>query len=808
MRYPGFFVYFPAVKLKPLKLVPLLIAASVIGYVCLAQTVRLAFFERLEWMTYDWRVRGAANFSPAIATNLGFVYIDDESIVALKHGLLGKSYSLYWPRHVHGRLVRELAAQGAKAVAFDVIFGELSPDHAPVLVSDKTLLDSGKLFGQSLTRVDDQALVESDDFFAWQMKKAGNVIIADTRNVAPHDLFRTNALAVGDISADKDSDGILRRAKAFREQRRWHPLIAQLASPEYGYILAEARVEPKQILLPRINGETLPIPIEPDGTFALADFIGEKIPAGVAPRAKAFATERIWHMGLVLAAQELKLDLSNAVVDWEHGRIILRGAGGVERIIPVDHDGYFYIDWALRRTDKRLTKQNIVKLLTQDRDRLAGRGHHTTDLWQNKLVVVGSTATGNDLSDLGATPLDKETNLMSKHWNIANSVILGRFIHRSLLPMELLLIFIMGTVAAFLTWGLRPLAAFFWVLALATGYVALGLVLYVHYRYWLPLVLPVVGAMLMQYMCLVTYRAIFEQDEKRRIKSIFARTVSPDVYNELLKAEKLSLGGARREISVFFTDVRGFTALTDLNREKAADYVLEHKLTGEAAEDYFDQQARETLSTVNLYLGTIADMVIKHNGTLDKYIGDCVMAFWGAPIPNKNHALACVRAAIDAQRAIHELNQQRTADNQRHSEENLTRVAAGQPSLPMLPILMVGSGINTGVATAGLMGLDVRLNYTVFGREVNLANRLEGISGRGRIIIGEATYAEVLRDDPQLAATCVSLPPVTVKGIRDTVNIYEVPWQPINPTLPASDDHPLAASANVPEVGPAETTRA
>ncbi len=158
-------------KFRRLKPIPILIAAGVIGLVCLLQTFRLAFFERLEWMTYDWRVREAARFSPAMATNLGFVYIDDESIVALKRGLLGKSYSLYWPRHVYGRLVRELALQGAKAVAFDVIFGELSPDHAPVTVSDKALLDSRKLFGQSLTRVEDQVLVESDDFFAWQMKE-------------------------------------------------------------------------------------------------------------------------------------------------------------------------------------------------------------------------------------------------------------------------------------------------------------------------------------------------------------------------------------------------------------------------------------------------------------------------------------------------------------------------------------------------------------------------------------------------------------------------------------------------------------
>ncbi len=126
----------------------------------------------------------------------------------------------------------------------------------------------------------------------------------------------------------------------------------------------------------------------------------------------------------------------------------------------------------------------------------------------------------------------------------------------------------------------------------------------------------------------------------------------------------------------------------------------------------------------------------------------------------------------------------------------------------MLPVLMVGSGINTGLATAGLMGSDVRLNYTVFGREVNLASRLESVSGRSRIIIGEATYAAVLRDDPKLAAACVALPPEKVKGFRSAVKIYEVPWQITNSTLPVSDSKSSTASGNAPAVEAAERTKA
>ena len=199
------------------------------------------------------------------------------------------------------------------------------------------------------------------------------------------------------------------------------------------------------------------------------------------------------------------------------------------------------------------------------------------------------------------------------------------------------------------------------------------------------------------------------------------------------------------------------------------------------------RQAKETLSTVNLYLGLVADTVIKQDGTLDKFIGDCVMAFWGAPTPNPNHALACVRAAIEAQRAVYQLNQQRSAENKKRELENLALISAGRPPEPMLPILLLGSGINTGMATVGLMGSAAEMqNYTVFGREVNLASRLESASGRGRIFIGQATYEHLRRDDPALAATCVELPPRDLKGFRSAVKAYEVPWRP--PGAPPLDE--------------------
>ncbi len=483
-------------------------------------------------------------------------------------------------------------------------------------------------------------------------------------------------------------------------------------------------------------------------------------------------------MGIALAAQELKLDLANAQIDLAAGRIVFRGARGVERIIPVDGKGYFYIDWSLTPNDPRLTAQNFVSLFQKDRDRIRGETNDIPELWKDKLVVIGSTATGNDLTDLGATPLSKETFLLSKHWNVANSIIQDRFIRRTAPFGDALIVLVLGALAAVLTIGLRPPWSSLGVGLIGAVYGVAAVWFYTHSRLWLPMVLPLLGGLLLTHGCLLAHQAFFEQREKRRVKAVFSKIVSPNVVNELLRAKHLSLGGARREITVLFADVRGFTEFTDVSQEKVEEYVRQHDLTGEAAEACYAKQAGETLATVNLYLAQVADMVIKHDGTLDKYIGDCVMAFWGAPAPAPQHALNCVRAAVDAQRAIFELNQRRAEENKVIEAENVRRNAGGQTLLPLRPQLQLGTGINTGVVTVGLMGSEQHLrNYTVFGREVNLASRLEGVSGRGRVVISEATYRHLLRDDPVLARTCVPLSPVTVKGIRGAVNIYDVPWR-------------------------------
>ena len=755
-----FFIYSSRVKLQPLKRTPVILVLTELAVICGIRLCPSDFLDDLEGNTYDLRARAALKFAAPAATNLAFVAMEDSSIAAVNFDY---HYKYPWPRFIYGRLVEELTAQGAKAVALDILFDELN-EFDPQL------------------QLPDGSYANSDDFFALQMRKSGNVLIAATPEISPPDLFATNSMAVGDVATEKDSDGKLRRVKAFHLSRHWHPLFQSAAAdPDIRADLARAELLPGEIILPQ-SGSTnrITVPVDAENNFALADFIGDQLPAGVAPRAKAFTDVPIWQMGIVLAAQAMKLDLKNAVIDLPHGRITLHGARGVERVIPVDSDGYFYVDWRLTPDSPQITRAPIESLLRQSRQRAAGGTNGFPNNFSGKLIVVGSSAQGNNLTDRGATPLERDTLLVSTYWNVANSVLTGRFIHRTPLPVDLGIIGFLGLIVAYITWQMRAriVYASVIILGLILAYIAAAFYAYIAWRWWLPLFFPVVGAMLVEHGLLVVYLVMVEEREKRRVKSVFSKMLSPDVVNELLEAENFSMVGSRREVTVLFADIRGFTTLTDEMQESVVEHVRKHNLEPEVAEKCYDESARETLETVNLYLTKVADAVIAHGGTLDKYIGDCVMAFWGAPLSNEKHPLGCVRAALEAQRAIHELNLARLAENAVRAAEDQHRIAAGLPRKPPLRALQLGTGINTGTVIVGLMGSAKNMhNYTIFGRDVNLASRLEGVSGSGRIIISETTHRHLLRHDPELAATCVELPSVTVKGIRTAVRIYEVPWR-------------------------------
>jgi adenylate cyclase len=230
------------------------------------------------------------------------------------------------------------------------------------------------------------------------------------------------------------------------------------------------------------------------------------------------------------------------------------------------------------------------------------------------------------------------------------------------------------------------------------------------------------------YSMLVTYRVVNEQQEKKHIRQTFSKFVSKSVVDELLKdPSKIKLGGDKKILTVLFSDIRGFTSISE-------------RLTPE-----------ELVEHLNIYLQSMTDIIIKYFGTLDKYIGDAVMAFWGAPIEMEDHALNACKASIEMMEALKVMNKKWESENK--------------------PILEIGIGINTGDMIVGNMGSAARMDYTLMGDNVNLGSRLEGTTKFYRIgiIISEFTY-QYVKDD--IIARELDL--IRVKGKALPVKIYEL----------------------------------
>ncbi len=214
--------------------------------------------------------------------------------------------------------------------------------------------------------------------------------------------------------------------------------------------------------------------------------------------------------------------------------------------------------------------------------------------------------------------------------------------------------------------------------------------------------------------------------EKDAIKRAFTRYVAREVVTEILKdPDKIVLTGERREVTVLFCDVRGFTSLSE-------------RLPPE-----------EVVSLLNAFYTLMIDSTFKHDGTLDKFLGDGVMAVFGAPIYHADHSLRALRTALSMQAGIRELSTRRSAEGK--------------------PPLRIGIGVNAGTAVAGTVGTEARMEYTVIGDSVNLASRLESYAKPGQILIAEHTYVRVRE-----AVEARPLGRMKLRGKEEEVEVYEV----------------------------------
>jgi adenylate cyclase len=293
------------------------------------------------------------------------------------------------------------------------------------------------------------------------------------------------------------------------------------------------------------------------------------------------------------------------------------------------------------------------------------------------------------------------------------------------LGAEFALVLLLGIAMAFWLPVLTPHKATIVTITLVLLALAINLSLY-HYAH---IVLPLASGLaviLLLFILNMAYGYFVEARGRRQITGLFGQYVPPELVDEMSKdPEKFSMEGESREMTVLFTDVRGFTTISEGLDPKALSQLM------------------------NEFLTPLTAIIYKHRGTIDKYMGDCIMAFWGAPLTDTNHARNGVLAGLEMQRTLKALQPQFKARN--------------------WPEIRIGVGLNTGRMSVGNMGSRIRLAYTVMGDAVNLASRLEGITKEygADIIVGEDTKASV----PDVVFREIDR--VRVKGKDTAVTIYE-----------------------------------
>jgi len=344
---------------------------------------------------------------------------------------------------------------------------------------------------------------------------------------------------------------------------------------------------------------------------------------------------------------------------------------------------------------------------------------------KNKIVLVGTTAPG--LFDLRATPVASVYAGVEIHANLIAGMLDGNIKQKPtyVLGAEVVLLLFSGLAMALVLPLVSPLRATMLTVVVLAAVFASNVLMWTEGN----LVLPLASGLLMiaiLFALNMSYGFFVESRAKRQITGLFGQYVPPELVDEMSRnPESFSMEGESRELSVLFTDVRGFTTISE------------------------GLDPKQLSKLMNEFLTPLTRVIYKHRGTIDKYMGDCIMAFWGAPLPDPQHARSAVLAGQEMYRVLEAL--------QPHFKE------MGWPPIH------IGVGVNSGRMSVGNMGSEIRLAYTVMGDAVNLASRLEGLTKEYGVsmIVGEVTRAEV----PDVIFR--ELDRVRVKGKDEPVTIFE-----------------------------------
>lgn len=595
-------------------------------------------------------------------------------IIDIDEKSLAKFGQWPWPRTRVADLVKNLTDLGAAVIAFDIVFAEpdrLSPSIAAE--SFKSLDDE--------TRAKLRALPSNDLYFADVLKKSP-VVLGESGlpyPVAKSDL-KLPLTGLATIGGDPrpfllNFPGLLRNVPALEEAAPGRGLFTIRTERDGIVRRVPIIMEAQGDLMPSLTFEMLRIVTKSDTILVKSDEAGVK---------------------------------SVAVPGFE---------------LPTDRNGQMWVHFSKHDAARFVSAADVLE------------GRVGPDVISRKLVLVGTSAVG--LLDVKTTPLDPVMPGVEVHAQVLESALTRSVLSQPnyAIGLEILIALLFGFAIIWLAPILRPITLLAFGAVIVCLLVGTSWYYYTQHRLLIDFTFPLVASTAV-YLVLVFASYFREQAQRRRIRSAFGQYLSPALVEQLAQSpEKLVLGGEERDMTIMFSDVRGFTTISES----------------------FKHDPQGLTSLMNRFLTPLTNAILDRKGTIDKYMGDAIMAFWNAPLNDNQHQINACEAALDMIDKIEALNVER---------EEEARLA-GKTHIPM----HVGIGLNTGTCVVGNMGSDLRFDYSVLGDSVNLASRLEGQSkSYGVPIIAGSKTALAAKD----RFAILELDFITVKGKKEPEVIYAI----------------------------------
>jgi adenylate cyclase len=579
-----------------------------------------------------------------------------------------------WPRTRVADVVRRLTDLGAAAIAFDIVFAE--PDRLSPAAVAETFHD---LDEESRTRL--RALPSNDQVLADVLRRAP-VVLGESGlpKFVPQPELKLPLTGLATLGTDPRPfllrfPGLLRNIPVLEEAAPGRGLFT-IRTERDGIVRRVPMImEAQGNLMPSLTFEMLRIVTKSDTILIKADEAGIR---------------------------------SVAVPGFE---------------VPTDRNGQLWVHFSRHDPARYVSAADLLE------------GSVGPDAISRKLVLIGTSAVG--LLDVKTTPLDPVLPGVEVHAQVLESALTRTVLSQPnyAIGAELLTAMLFCAAIIWLAPILGAMALLAFGAVIVASMVAASWYFFAEQRLLIDFTFPLLASTAI-YLVLVFSAYVREQAQRRRIRSAFGQYLSPALVEQLAQSpEKLVLGGEERDMTIMFSDVRGFTSISES----------------------FKHDPQGLTSLMNRLLTPLTNAILDRKGTIDKYMGDAIMAFWNAPLTDAEHQINACEAALDMIDRIAELNVER----EREARDS------GKPFIPM----HVGIGLNTGTCVVGNMGSDLRFDYSVLGDSVNLASRLEGQSkSYGLPIIAGSKTALAAKD--RLAI--LELDFITVKGKSEPEVIYAI----------------------------------